>query len=350
MARKATHAVRPDAAAGEIMKALEPLTYERPAYQVFEDWLALAEASLMMLPAHARSVAEGKSYAEDPEWVQMLWNRLQEVYTVDEWQHLYGAFRLLVDSTADPTGEVVFQDPLGAVFMEFGAPNDWAGQFFAPFPVALIMSQMTLDVLAIEAEVHARVRTALLATEGGELLYMAWVMALVRSHDDGVSAFSMFAEQIYPRICATYQPYRLADPACGSGVLLLAAVAMLPAWLTQWGLVEFHGTDIDARCVRMTHVNLMLYGTASYVVRHQNSLSLEPDFAPPRVGRVQWYAFTEGPLVAEPEPAIVLTGESASAGGPTVDTHLVVPPPPPVAPVPDVVLDITTFQQLTLDL
>ena len=183
--------------------------------------------------------------------MQTLWTRLQQVYTLEEWQHLYRAFRLLVDSTADPTGEVVFQDTLGQVFMDFGHPNDWSGQFFTPYPVALMMSQMTLDPLTIEAEVRARVRTALLVTEGGELLYMAWVMALVRSHDDGVRAFSMFAEHIYPRICDTYQPYRIADPACGSGVLLLAAVAMLPAWLTQWGLVEFHGTDVDARCVRM---------------------------------------------------------------------------------------------------
>ena len=345
MARKATPPVRPDAAAGAIMKALQPLTHGRPAYQVCDDWLAMTEASLMMLPAHTRSIVEGKGYATDPEWVQALWARLQQVYSLEEWQYLYGAFRLLVDSTADPTGEIVFRDTLGEVFMEFGAPNDWAGQFFTPYPVAHLMSQMTLDVLAIEAEVRARVRTALLATEGGELLYMAWVMALVRSHDDGVRAFSMFAEQIYPRICDTYQPYRMADPACGSGVLLLAAVAMLPAWLTQWGLVEFHGTDVDARCVRMTHVNLMLYGTASYVVRHQNSLSLEPDFSLPRVGRVQWYALPHATPVTTPEPALVLAGESVADPAPAPR-----PAAPPLAPVPDVVLDITKLTQLTLDL
>ncbi len=347
MARKAQPPVRPDAAAGAIMGALEPLAYGRPAYQVFDDWLAMTEASLMMLPAHARSVVEGNGYAQDPEWVQGLWARLREVYMVEEWQHLHRAFNLLVSSTADPTGEVVFHDTLGEVFMEFGAPNDWAGQFFTPFPVALMMAQMTLDPLAIEAEVRARVRRALFATEGGEVLYIAWLMALVRSHDDGLKAYTLFAEQIYPQIYATFQPYRISDPACGSGVLLVATLAVLPAWLTQWGLVEFHATDIDSRCVRMAHTNLMLYGAASYVVRHQNSLSLEPDFAPPHVGRVHWYAFPDAPSVADPMLATVME----MAGDPVADP-LPEPRPaaPPLAPVPDVVLDITKLTQLMLDL
>jgi hypothetical protein len=342
MAPKRTPPIRPHAAAGTIIKALEPLTYGRSTSQVFDDWLAVTEASLVMLPHHARSVAAGQGMAEDPEPVQQLWARLRQVYDKQGWDRLQQAFVHLLNSTGGARLGMHHQDVVGEVFMEFGQPSDWSGQYFTPYSVAQMMVHMTMNPEQVEKVVKERLRHAILAAPDGEVLYMAWVLARARG-DGGIAAFSLFAEQLYPRVYSVFQPYTIADPCCGSGVMLVAAMSMLPAWLTAFGLVEFHSTDIDARCVRMAHVNLMLHGAASFVVRHQDTLTLQPDFTPPRVGRVQWSG-----------------GEVLLPGEVETESRLALPPPtmpprdptlvPSTAAPPDVVLDLTKLTQLTLDL
>ena len=347
MSRKHTAPVRPDKAAGAIIKELEPLTYGRSASQVFEDWLSVTEASLIMLPHHVRSVAEGKGMAEDTDEVKALWERLREVYDGDGWERLSRAFAHLLDSSATSVGELCYEDVVGEIFMEFGHPSDWTGQFFTPMPVAQMMIHMTLDPQEVERIVNERLREAILSAPGGELTYMTWLMARARN-DGGIAAYTYFAEHLYPLLAGQFHPYTISDPCCGSGVMLVAAMSVLPAWLVQFGLVEFHATDIDPRCVKMVHINLLLQGAGSFVVRHQNTLSLEPDFTPPRRGRVRWLP---APVrlpdivpedVAQPEPAIVTTHTPYPAEPP-----LSLPPP---ETIPDVVLDIANLTQLTLDL
>jgi type I restriction-modification system DNA methylase subunit len=65
----------------------------------------------------------------------------------------------------------------------------------------------------------------------------------------------------------TQEPLRYADPACGSGRTLIAVQKRVP---NGWYLA----TDIDARCCKMTALN-MLFRNASGIVVHGNSLSLE---------------------------------------------------------------------------
>jgi hypothetical protein len=347
MSRKRTAPVRPDKAAGAIIKELEPLTYGRSASQVFDDWLSVTEASLVMLPHHARSVAAGEGMAQDTDEVKALWERLRQVYDKAGWERLSRAFAHLLDSTATRVGELCYEDVVGEVFMTFGQPSDWSGQFFTPMPVAQMMIQMTLDPQEVERIVNERLREAILSAPDGELVYLSWLMARARN-DGGIAAYTYFAEHLYPLLAGQFRTYTISDPCCGSGVMLVAAMSVLPAWLVQFGLVEFHAADIDPRCVKMVHINLMLQGAGSFVVRHQNTLSLEPDFTPPRRGRVQWLPAPvrlPGKLSAEvavPEPALAPSTLPHPAELPR--------PLPPPETIPDVVLDIAKLTQLTLDL
>lgn len=347
MSRKRPSLVRPDRAAGAIIKELEPLTYGRSASQVFEDWLSVTEASLVMLPHHTRSVAEGNGMAEDTEEVKAVWDRLRQVYDKEGWDHLARAFAQLLDSTREGRGG--YQDVVGEIFMEFGSPSDWSGQFFTPMPVAQMLVHMTMNAEEVERIVTERLRQVILAAPDGELVYLSWMLSRARD-DGGVAASTYFADHLYPRLVGQFQPYTICDPCCGSGVMLIAAMNLLPAWLTAYGLVEFHATDIDPRCVKMVHINLMLHGAGSFVLRHQNTLSQEPDFTPPRRGRVRWFPATILiPKATEPEPAMARVATGSTPVEP-VEAYVLLLPPESPDPVPDVVLDIAHLTQLTLDL
>jgi hypothetical protein len=187
MSRKRTAPVRPDKAAGAIIKELEPLTYGRSASQVFEDWLSVTEASLIMLPYHARSVAAGEGMAEDTDEVKALWDRLRQTYDRDGWERFSRAFGHLLNSTATSVGEQCYEDVVGEVFMNFGQPSDWSGQFFTPMPVAQEMIRMTLDPQEVEHVVNERLREAIFAAPDGEIVYMGWIMARARN-DGGIAA------------------------------------------------------------------------------------------------------------------------------------------------------------------
>lgn len=347
MSRKRPSPVRPDQAAGAIIKELEPLSYGRSASQVFEDWLSVTEASLVMLPHHTRSVAEGKGMAEDTEEVKAVWDRLRQVYDKEGWDRLARAFAHLVNSTKEGRGG--YQDVVGEVFMEFGSPSDWSGQFFTPMPVAQMLVQMTLNPEEVERIVNERLRHVILSAPDGELVYMAWMLTRARD-DGGIAAYTYFADHLYPRLVGQFQPYTICDPCCGSGVMLVAAMNLLPSWLTAFGLVEFHATDIDPRCVKMVHINLLLHGAGSFLVRHQNTLSLEPDFTPPRRGRVQWLPATVLlPNATEPNPAMALVATEATPATLVAALAPVLGTAPPDR-VPDVVIDTSKLTQLTLDL
>lgn len=67
------------------------------------------------------------------------------------------------------------------------------------------------------------------------------------------------------------KPTYVCDPACGTGRMLLAAADINP-------FVECVGVDIDARCARITSVNLGLRSRYGWVVCG-NSLSGETQFA-----------------------------------------------------------------------
>ncbi|CAF1588166.1 unnamed protein product [Didymodactylos carnosus] len=111
-----------------------------------------------------------------------------------------------------------YRDYIGAVYMQLGQANKWAGQFFTPWEVAYVTSQMTLvDVTERPQE----------------------------------------------------KPLSINDPACGSGVMLMAAAAVVAAnnpALIERGLLELYGQDIDHTCVLMAQLNMRLHGLDSWTI------------------------------------------------------------------------------------
>ena len=62
------------------------------------------------------------------------------------------------------------------------------------------------------------------------------------------------------------EPITICDPACGSGIMLLAAAGQFPPWAFHYGLVRLYGQDIDFTCVQMCRINLRLYGLGAMLV------------------------------------------------------------------------------------
>jgi hypothetical protein len=66
-------------------------------------------------------------------------------------------------------------------------------------------------------------------------------------------------------------PFRIADPTCGSGRLLLAMNRYLTRMAPETPVL-FAGQDIDPRCAQMTAINFALAGLPGYVT-HGDSLA-----------------------------------------------------------------------------
>jgi type I restriction-modification system DNA methylase subunit len=116
--------------------------------------------------------------------------------------------------------EALEMDIIGDVYMQYGCNNDHFGQYFTPHSLAVMMRELTGTV----------------------------------SEQD--------LEEATPA-----EPVTVADPACGSGRLLVdIADPEAP--------VTYHGWDIDADCAKMFALNLWLTGLSGTVV-HGNSLTRE---------------------------------------------------------------------------
>lgn len=123
-----------------------------------------------------------------------------------------------------------FFDVLGPVYETLGAEGhkQYLGQFFTPWPVARMMAEMQLGGAPPTGD----------ASAGGEERECTPEMA--RAKPGGGL-------------------WRLGDPACGAGVMLLAGLSTLrerygDAVLRHWSVT---GIDIDRMCARMTALQLI---------------------------------------------------------------------------------------------
>lgn len=148
-------------------------------------------------------------------WLQAVWAFLsgdtelyqKELgqYNVDEGKLLGKMFNLYVEAA-----EVFqFQDILGELFQEIDSASVRAGQFFTPWPLALINAQVTFD------------------------------------------------EKTFDQDTVTVH-----DPACGSGIMLLAFASITYERLGVLGLnkLRLSGQDIDNRCILMSKIQLRING------------------------------------------------------------------------------------------
>ena len=119
------------------------------------------------------------------------------------------------------------KDYLGTIFMELNLGKHFNGQFFTPSHICEFMAEITFD--------------------------------------DGFE--KAIAEKGYCRV---------AEPACGSGAMVLGIVQCLKnrGYEQLGGKLYIEATDIDPLCVSMAFIQLSLLGLSVKVI-HGNSLTQE---------------------------------------------------------------------------
>ena len=88
-------------------------------------------------------------------------------------------------------------------------------------------------------------------------LKRAWEQA---AQGEGEGYEETMTQGVLPLTQEYLMPVAVADPACGSGVVLLAVSARFPAFAVEQSLVTFVGYDLDPVCVKMARLNETLYG------------------------------------------------------------------------------------------
>ena len=240
-----------------IVKALDAITSIGVRQdQVFDDWLEVVEATLDMLPVHARSIAQFGRPAEDSPAAAEVWTRLNRRYKSHPWiwEKFSEAYGHLVNACRYPD----YKDLLGQIYMAWGWPSKGAGQFFTPWDVAVMMARFTSDG---GQAVHERLKAAITESPLAQAALVAGCAL------DGQEALDWYLTRVVPACIEHYDPLRVSNPCVGSGVMLLAHASTYPRWMVELGLVQYYGQDIDPVCVRMARINAMLYGLNGYAIR-----------------------------------------------------------------------------------
>lgn len=272
---------------------------------VFEDWLAMVEATLKLLPRHTLNVVRHGRPAEDDPDTAALWARLRERYPRrDDFERFKAAFHLLLEGTG-----LGYYDVVGSIYMQYGYPSKGVAQYFTPWPIALLMAQVVVGDSG-PAEVRQRLLAAIRHSPLAEAALLASLVldapdpqprqlvqlplfpeALPPAEappGDGQKAreaFAWFIGHVVPAAWPHYQPLQIYEPTVGSGVMLLAAASCFEPWMLHLNLVQFSGQDIDPVCVQMARINLMLYGLNGYGLKLMLATQgLDPD-APPEAYR-----------------------------------------------------------------
>lgn len=155
-------------------------------------------------------------------WLTCTWSFLNAVqdpegfratldaYTREQGEEIGHLFNLYTDCVeAHP-----FEDVLGCLFMELDIHSVRAGQFFTPYSVAVMMARM------------------------------------------------QFSRDEFQRVAEANGCVTVCDPACGSGVMLLAFASVVHAELGWAGVnqLKLYGQDIDERCVNMARIQIRMNG------------------------------------------------------------------------------------------
>lgn len=181
------------------------------------------------------------------------------------------AFGALLGNSVTPDGELTYADTIGTAYMEFFAYGRGNGraQYFTPWNVAYCMAQMGLCGIDWEEEMQQRFVDGVQSQEGSEILEaMALGTLLCREIPEWQEAAEdIFWREVFPLWRSLIEPFTICDPACGSGIMLLAAAKNVPRGLIDLGMIQFYGVDIDPICVEMARLNMRLYGITPLGIR-----------------------------------------------------------------------------------
>jgi hypothetical protein len=242
--------------------------------EVFPTFVKCCHATLDTLPELVAAVLDGEqdlgklAQIADTEEGRRLtagWRRTESLDLMAR------AFVVLLDATVDGTGDLTYADVIGNTYMDVfpyrrkGQFKDTRAQFFTPWNVAECMAKMSL--IDIEDACLERLKQAV----DGDPLAEALAL-MTASFPEETEQF--FFERLLPYAVNKAEPFTVADPCCGSGIMLLAAAKQFPRWAIDTGLVKFYGVDIDPLCVEMCRLNMRLYGIEPLGLRPMDTLRL----------------------------------------------------------------------------
>lgn len=208
-----------DTADGALREMTKVITsfHRNGTYQVFADFLTMAACSI--------SNSVDRRFFEERE---KLYMDTVMRYSKDEAKRFAQLLGLLVQVFEPVAGEVVYRDALGELYMGLGLGNEWVGQYFTPYSVALMKAMMVLgdaDTLRGEIEAHGFVRAM--------------------------------------------------EPCVGGGALVIAtADAMRRLGINYQQHLHFTCIDVDFKAVCLAYIQLSLLHVPAVIV-HGNALSLE---------------------------------------------------------------------------
>mgnify|MGYP002622921634 FL=1 len=190
----------------DFMKCLQSIEYGRNNYDVFQDFLTLASLSFHNVIAKDEKVE--KEYLD----------------IIGRYKNKKQFAELLVITTL--ALEEKPHDFLGDIFMSAGFGNVRGGQFFTPYHLSKMMSDITIG--------------------------------------------DNFKEQIEKDGYVT-----LSEPCCGAGGMIIAASeVMKEKGFNPQTQMKFVGIDIDLKCCQMAYIQTSLLGLRGEIY-HGNTISME---------------------------------------------------------------------------
>lgn len=187
----------------EFYKVFSGMCQTRSSWEVWADFVAMT--ALIIANAFDR---EGQTHDDrEQEYIRTI-----KRYSKNEQEGFPKLFALTVEALeAEPD-----QDFLGEMFMALDLGNHWKGQFFTPYSICWMMSEITITDL--EARIEKK----------------GWV--------------------------------GIQDPCCGAGALLIAARNTMVRQKRGPREALYVAQDVDRTAALMCYIQLSLLGCAGYVV------------------------------------------------------------------------------------
>lgn len=144
------------------------------------------------------------------------YHRILDGYTIDQLTTFCNLFSMLIDMMDENVKRGSFEDVLGQMYMEMELGNDRNGQFFTPYNLTMMMSEMQINDAV-----------------------------------DAINAHGFITAN---------------DPACGAGATLIAlADALHRVGINYQQKAFFVGCELDYTTALMCYIQLSLFGCAGYV-------------------------------------------------------------------------------------
>ena len=189
----------------DFLKTFHILTFSNSVWQAWEDFIVLSACSF------SNAVAKNDCQNREKRYLQIINKYNQRDRLI--FPKLLAKLTMAMEKNPE-------QDFLGMMFMELGLNSHYKGQFFTPYNVCQLMSEITLTGMEKEINNHGY--------------------------------------------------YSINDPACGAGATLIASANVSREILKKSGRnfqnhVLFIGQDIDETVGLMCYLQLSLLGCAGYV-------------------------------------------------------------------------------------